>query len=153
MTTRDHLDMARKVAQIRALQLERTRAEAQRLACGLNEAQAREHEAVDNLNAHAQGLRQALEHPGALSPDLLQNWAGAVAAARDAQSLAAQQTQAAAQQVEAFRPTLGQHQRRSEVADELADRARRRYERACDEAHAATIEDLFLSHGSHGVRS
>ncbi|HLX02560.1 MAG TPA: hypothetical protein VKS80_10655 [Trinickia sp.] len=147
MKTRDQLDDARQIAHIRTLQLERARVEAQRLAHQLREAKARERAAEDDLNAHWHAMRQVLDGPAALSPELLHNWTGAAAAARNAHALAAEQAQAAAREVEAFRPTLGQHQRQLDLAESIADRARRRHDHACEDAHSAKIEDLFLSHG------
>ncbi|TKC89456.1 hypothetical protein FAZ69_11025 [Trinickia terrae] len=147
MKKRTQLDAVREIAHIRALQLERARVEAQKLAGNLGAAQARDHLAEQELEAHMQGLRGALEHPETLSPELVQNWACATAAARDAHTLAAGQLQAAAEQVEAFRPVLGQHQRQVDLARDLVDHARRRYEQARDNANASVIEDLFLSRG------
>lgn len=149
MKKREQFDVARRIAEIRRLQLERARADTLRLVQALDHRRQHEHTISASLDAHLEAWRDALRSPAGLSPSLATNWSGAVASVRNACQQARQDTQDAATQVEQQRVAMTRREQQSEHAGEMADRAWRRFQREREEQQASRIEDMFLANGDH----
>jgi hypothetical protein len=99
--------------------------------------------ASDNLNEQLDAMRRMIGRSSGFSPSLAANWDAAIASGRMALTRATERTRAIAHEIGLHRVVFAQDHRRAELANELARRASRRYQRACDEQQTAMIEDLF----------
>jgi sRNA-binding protein len=149
MKKRQQFDTARQIAGLRALQLERARMDTVRVMQAFEHSRAHEQALSDSLNAHLEGWRSALRTPGGFSLSLAGNWAGAVASVRTAHLEALQNMRDATAQLEQQRTEMTRREQQAEYASEVANRARRQFERYCDEQQTNRIEDMPLSQEGH----
>jgi hypothetical protein len=147
MNRREQFDAARRIVEIRRLQLERTRIETLRCTQAFERAGAHEAQVRSDLESLLDVWRNALLTPAGLSPALAMNWAGAAAAVRVTYQRARQDTQDAFARVDLQRAEMACREQQAEHASDVADRARRRFQRACEEQQASRIEDMYLSPG------
>jgi hypothetical protein len=145
MRKREQFNIARQIAGLRTLQLERARMDTLRVVQVFERSRAHEETVSANLAAHLEGWRNALGTTGGFSPSLAANWTGAVASVRAAHLQAQQSMRDAATQVEQRRAEMARHEQQAEHASKVAERARRQFERYCEEQQANRIEDMHLS--------
>ncbi|OLL30869.1 hypothetical protein BTH42_14945 [Burkholderia sp. SRS-W-2-2016] len=145
MKKRQQFETARAIAALRQLQLERARMDTLRVAQAYDSSVAHEQSLQSNLDAHLDGWRDAMQASGGLSPSLAANWSGAAGSIRAACVDARQCTQNAADQLEQQRAAMARHEQQAEHARNAVGRAKRQFERHCDEQRASRIEDMYLS--------
>lgn len=145
MNKHGRFEAARKIAEIRLLQLDRARSDTQRSVVALKRTREQEHSASANLDAHLDGWRNALSTPAGISPSLAMNWFGAVASVRATYLQARQATLDATIRVNEQRIAMTRCEQQTEHATVMVERTKRRFEREREEQQANRIEDLYLS--------
>ncbi len=146
MKKTEQLAMARKIAEIRGLQLERVRFEAVRLHQLQVAAQERQDAAAVKLISYQESGKRIAEE-GYLSPETLINLGGAISNAQAQWHLSTGHTKTAEANLNAYREVLAKSQRQLDSSDQLVRIAQRKVVRERDEKQAAQSEDLYLSRG------
>jgi hypothetical protein len=147
VSKRKQFDTAKVIAEVRRLQLERTRIETLRRAQAHQSEQVREHQVLAELDACLDGWRRALLAPTGLSPTLALNGAGAVASGRVAHLQAQQATRDAAARVDEKRTEMLGREHQAGVAEQRLKDARRRFQRSSEEREASRLEDMHVLYG------
>ncbi|RZF29079.1 hypothetical protein EVC45_14815 [Paraburkholderia sp. UYCP14C] len=145
MKKRRQFEMAREIAGLRRLQVERARLETVRVVQLHERSRVREQSLCASVDAHVAQWRDALQARDGLSPEVASNWAGALASVRTAHLHAQRDTRDAASRVERERAVLARQEQQAEHARGVAARAGRQFERQREEQSASRIEDMYLS--------
>jgi hypothetical protein len=147
VSKRKQFETAKVIAEVRLLQLERTRVETLRRAQAHHREQSQEDRVLAELDGCLDGWRRTLLAPGGLSPSLALNGAGAVAAGRAAYRHAQQITCDAAARVAEKRTEMLGREHQANLAQEHLKNARRRSQRASEEREARRLEDMYALYG------
>ncbi|GAB5096241.1 hypothetical protein YK56LOC_19570 [Caballeronia sp. HLA56] len=141
MNKHERLRTAKQVAHIRTLQVERLRAEYERMKVEASAAKTAWRNAKDYVDLQRAALRHVLEARGGIDLTLVVNLNQALSSAMNAADAARLETDRRNEQVNAQRQACTRSQQLADLADTLASRAALSHARNREARQADAIED------------